>query len=200
MVCLLHNTLIGGKGIQGLQGKIGRQGCIGINGILGPIGITGQQGYIGNPGPQGVIGPQGIQGDTGAFGTIGIQGEKGGILSYAEYYSMITTESDLVGNDIVSFLNENISKDITMDNSIFTLPNIGFYEIFYNITGKGQLSLNYNGNSILDVDNVEDSQISNIILFKTETVNSLISLNVSNSGNFKISENSFLNFVIKQLS
>jgi hypothetical protein len=165
--------LTGAIGIQGLKGDsgaIGPQGSIGFTGSTGSNGIQGLKGDSGAIGPQGSIGltgltgatgTQGIKGDSGATGAQGLIGVTGTILQFAMFYGLTAGTGNSIGTDYaatvavkttvgtgrVTFPRNGPATGITrLDNTSFTLPSIGTYEIIFhvNTTEPGQLQLELN--------------------------------------------------------
>ncbi len=160
----------GPMGAQGPAGEIGPQGPIGLTGPAGPqgpAGPRGETGATGAQGPQGAIGPIGPQGPmgqagaTGATGAQGPQGETGpqgprglpgGVLSYADFYSLMPTDNPEViapGEDVAfplngTIANTNIGRTSDTD---FLLNANGTYLVMWNasITEAAQLVLTLNG-------------------------------------------------------
>ena len=138
----------GPQGFQGIQGPQGDQGAQGSQGIQGPQGDQGSQGFQGVQGPQGDQGSQGNQGDQGAQGFQGSQGVQGGILNFADFYALMPPNNAApvaVGSDVEFPQNGPTSGTgiVRTGSSTFNLPNIGIYQILFqvSVTEAGQLVL-----------------------------------------------------------
>lgn len=140
----------GPQGPVGPQGPTGEQGPVGPQGPQGPIGPAGPQGATGPQGLTGATGPQGPQGLTGATGPEGPQGIPGGVISYADFYALVSDDTAVAPGADVSFpLNGAIANtDIgRVSNTSFLLAETGTYLITYqaSVTEAGQLVLTLNG-------------------------------------------------------
>ena len=184
---------IGIKGSQGLTGTQGPIGLTGTQGLIGPIGLTGTQGPIGLTGTQGLIGLTGTQGPIGLTGETGTQGLTGPIGSielkgfvYADFFALMPDDNSLTiaPGSSVSFPQNGPSNGIIsrINGDQFNLPNIGIYEVNF------QVSITEPGQLVIVLNSVEDStsvvgratgtsQIIGISLIQTFFINSILSIN-----------------------
>ncbi len=145
----------GPQGPVGETGPAGPQGPIGETGPAGPQGPIGETGPAGPQGPIGEIGPAGPQGPVGETGPAGPQGIPGGVLNFADFYALMPPDNAATvapGTDVSFPQNGPISStDITrLDDSSFSLAEIGTYQIFFNVPvdESGQLILTLNGEDL----------------------------------------------------
>ena len=175
----------GDNGPQGIPGPKGDNGPQGIPGPKGDTGPQGNQGIKGDNGPQGIPGPKGA--DSTVQGPIGIQGIPGviGVINVSNFYALIPSEEDepIAGGEAVHFpINGPTNNIITrLTSSTFNLPNIGIYEITFqvSVTAAGQL--------IVVINSIElpytvvgratgTTQIIGNCLIKTTIPNSILSI------------------------
>ena len=154
-----------------------------MTGPQGPIGVTGPQGLTGATGSQG---PSGL---TGATGATGLQGPTG-LKAFGYFYALMPGDNaaTVAPGAALDFPRNGATNGISRSGSsfsIFILPAIGTYEIFW------QVSISEAGQLVLGLDSgsgaVEQpysvagraaltSQITNHVLLMTTTVNSLLTV------------------------
>jgi hypothetical protein len=172
-------------GVNQSTGSIGPQGPIGLTGLTGDIGTQGPIGLTGLTGFTGPIGLTGLTGDIGTQGPIGLTGP-GATINFSDFYALIPGDNYVtiaIGSPILFPQNGPSNGIITrVNNRQFTLPNIGTYEINYqvSITEPGQLVIVLNG-----VENASSivgragrtCQIIGMSLVQTSSINSILSIN-----------------------
>jgi hypothetical protein len=158
----------GQDGAIGLPGLHGTNGVDGVNGIDGQDGMDGQDGAIGLPGlngTNGVDGVNGIDGQDGMNGQDGIDGQDGAanaISEFGMFYGLTAGVGNLLGTDYaatiavktvpgsgrISFPRNGPTVGVVrIDNTSFTLPSMGTYEIYFSVhtTEMGQMQLELDG-------------------------------------------------------
>lgn len=158
----------------------------GIRGPPGPIGPPGTQGPPGDS--TGTIGNTGPPGPQGLIGTIGNTGPPGvsGIINFSNFFGLMPGDNaaTVAAGIPVSFPQDGVTNGvITRINSTqFNLPNIGVYDIFF------QVSFTEPGQLVIVLNNIQDlttvvgratgtSQIIGMTLIKTTSINSILSIN-----------------------
>jgi len=162
----------------------------------GPQGPRGCPGPTGPQGPQGVQGPQGIQGPTGPLGPTGSTGPAN-VLSYGDFFALMPGDNSatVAPGTAVQFPQNGPSGGgvLRTGPSTFILPNIGTYQIFFevSVSEAGQLILrssNDGGITFGDLPNTVvgratgTSEIVGMSLLATTVVNTQISVD-NPSGN-----------------
>jgi hypothetical protein len=186
-------VLKSGVGAQGPPGEsiVGPQGEQGVPGesIIGPPGesITGPPGKDGESitGPPGesIVGPKGDS-IIGPQGPPGKDGE-GIVKCFADFYTLTPNDSKItvsIGGRVEFPQTGPVIGITRINSSQFNLPNIGIYEVLFqvSITEPGQLVIVVNG-----VENLSSvvgratgtSQIVGMSLIKTSAINTIISIN-----------------------
>jgi hypothetical protein len=186
----------GSLGPQGSQGPQGPQGSQGSQGLQGPQGSQGSQGL---PGPQGSQGSQGPQGPQGPQGSQGSQGSQG-IITSAQYVQLGSQPATVAAGQPFTYTTAvlttpNISASTAVFNppfsasgTIFTLTNIGRYEINYQMTypTDGGVVL-YLGSTIPTmlplpytmIGKSPDGAVSGSVIIETTTTGSFLSVNAA---------------------
>ena len=130
--------------------------CICPPGPPGPPGLPGSDGIVGPPGPQGLPGSTGATGPAGPIGLLdfamfyGLTAGTGnaGPTDYAATVAVRTA----AGTGRVPFPRDGATTAdiVRVDASSFTLPDIGTYEVSFQVhtTEPGQLQLELNGASL----------------------------------------------------
>jgi hypothetical protein len=188
---------VGPTGSTGSVGPIGSTGSVGPTGSTGSIGLTGATGSIGLTGATGSIGLTGATGSVGLTGATGSVGPTGHapILNYSDFYALMPGDNSatVAPGGEVSFPQTGSTNSVItrVDDSKFTLPNIGTYHISFtvSVTEAGQLGIGlYNGFSfnMLPMSVVGratgTSQIAGVCLVTTTSINRIISV-INPAGN-----------------
>ena len=175
-------------------------------------GDTGPQG---NQGDTGLQGPIGNQGATGPQGPQGVPGQRS-IINYAEFFSLMPPDNaaPIAVGDFCHFAQNGINSGVISRASLssFILPNIGIYEIMFNVcvAEAGQLVIDLNGNElpntvfgratgttqIIGISLIETTSINSIVAIKNPLGNSTALTVVPLSGGTK---SNVCNIIIKQL-
>jgi hypothetical protein len=150
-----------------------KQGPIGPQGPPGTTGLTGLTGLTGPPGITGPIGPAGATGATG-------------IINFSDFYALMPSDNSatVAIGAAVLFPNNGPTNGIIarINDKEFNLPNIGVYEINF------QVSVTEAGQLIIVLNNIENatsvvgratgtSQIVGMSLIQTFSINSILSIN-----------------------
>lgn len=126
-------------GLTGTIGPVGETGLIGLTGVTGLTGLTGLTGAIGVTGPIGLTGPIGI---TGLTGPVGATGPAGTVLS-AQYVQLGAQPATVAAGQPFTYTETVLSTPGITSNTavfsppfaasgtVFTLANVGRYEIIY---------------------------------------------------------------------
>jgi len=130
-------------------GPAGPKGATGATGPAGPKGATGLTGSTGATGPAGPTGAAGATGPTGPTGATGPIGPSGN-LGYADFYALQGADNPgtIAAGSPVLFprtgsTSSYITRSVGTPNSSFVLPDIGTYEVMFqvSVTEAGQLVL-----------------------------------------------------------
>jgi len=190
----------GATGTPGVIGQTGPTGYTGAAGLTGGIGVTGA---TGTPGTIGITGPAGATGATGTPGTIGPTGPTGpagvATLSSALYAQLgaqtgvgagqpFTYTTTILSTSSVTSTTAVFDKPFTTSGTIFTLANIGRYEINYQMAypTDGGVVL-YLGSTIPTmavlpytmIGKTPDGAVMGNVIIETTTTNSFLSVNAA---------------------
>lgn len=179
----------GALGSQGNTGNTGITGNIGTSGTTGGTGSNGTTGSIGNTGEMGSAGNTGSTGSTGNTGSTGSTGSTGAtgsiINNYAEFYALMPGDNAAtiaVGAAVLFPVDGESDGVITSTtDSEFNLPDIGTYQVFFqvSVSEAGQLVLGLNG---IEISRTKvgratgTSQIVGMSLIKTISTNSKLTV------------------------
>ncbi|WP_180237546.1 collagen-like repeat preface domain-containing protein [Bacillus thuringiensis] len=154
----------------------------------GPTGATGPTGPTGATGSTGATGPTGDTGSTGATGpTGGIVNSVGAYLFGSAYTLAISGAAVFNSGILTNYGIENIS--LSGDQSVITIPEIGIYQIAYNLRGDVaggteyvSMSVRLNGSILTgsqargSVATNEINPANNVILVNILTANSTLEI------------------------
>ena len=190
----------GASGNPGLPGETGATGpcCTGPTGATGDIGPSGIPGDIGPAGETGATGPTGpcctgptgATGDIGPIGPTGIIGPTGGegvvvAGEFADFFALMPGDNaDTVApGTAVDFPQDgpNSGDFGRATASEFILPDIGTYQVFFEVTvdeaGQLQLALGGVGLAYTVVGrSVGATQIVGKFIVETTVINSILSV------------------------
>ena len=192
----------GSTGLSGATGSTGAQGIQGVIGTTGSIGATGDTGIAGTTGATGSTGAQGIQGvigTTGATGSIGATGATG-VISSAQYVRLgsqpatvgpgqpFTYTTTILSTLGITANTAVFNPPFTTSGTVFTLANIGRYEVDYQMTypTDGGIVL-YLGSSIATmlplpytmIGKSPNGAVYGSVIIETTTPNSFLSVNAA---------------------
>lgn len=187
---------VGPQGPQGEPGPTGPQGTTGPAGPTGPQGPIGDTGPAGPQGPQGLTGPQGPAGATGPQGPAGLQGPAGpagpqgipgGLLSFGDFYALVTPDNPdpiPAGADVSFPRTGTVSPTgITrISDTAFSLESPGTYLVQFQASaaGPGQLELTLNGAeltyTVVGSASTTGSQLVGIALVTTAAENAVLTV------------------------
>ena len=124
---------------------------------------------------RGKIGRRGYTGPAGPMGPTGI-------IHFSDFYALMPPDNSstiAIGGDI-EFPNTGVSNGIiTLINSTsFNLPNIGIYEVLFQVSVNeaAQLGLTLNGLVLQDTVVTGTNQVIGLSLIKTTVVNSILTV------------------------
>ena len=194
---------IGATGSTGLTGDVGATGSIGFTGVAGEAGSIGATGAIGDIGATGSTGEAGSVGATGPIGATGPSGAAGatgaagasGVVSSALYAQLGAQPGSVAAGQAFTYTETIIGTPgiiaITTappGGTIFTLVNIGTYEVNYQMTypADGGIIL-YLGATIPEmlplpytmIGKTNDGMVRGSIIVQTTTANSFLSVNAA---------------------
>ena len=194
--------LTGATGTIGLTGERGWGGGTGATGLTGEIGITGATGTIGLTGITGDIGITGATGLTGATGTIGLTGPAGaaGLVLSAQYVQIgsqpatvgagqpFTYTTTILSTPGITAETAVFNPPFTTSGTVFTLANIGKYEVNYTMSypTDGGVVL-YVGSTIPTmvplpytiIGKTPAGAVSGSVIVETTSTNSFLSVNAA---------------------
>ena len=188
---------IGATGLTGTTGAAGGTGATGLTGTTGSTGATGGAGAAGGTGPTGLTGPAGVTGATGAAGSAGATGATGVIVS-AQYSQLGAQPGSVAATQPFTYTTTDLSTaSITSatgvfapfaTGTIFTLANIGRYEISYQMSypTDGGVVL-YTGATIAAmvplpytmIGKSPNGAVQGSVIIETTTTNSFVSVNAA---------------------
>lgn len=177
----------------GATGNTGATGSAGVTGATGPCctGVTGASGATGRTGATGSAGATGATGSAGATGASGATGATGaagtGLLTtFGNFYALMppNNSATVAVGAAVQFPNNGPAIGVTRNGaspSQFVLPNIGIYEVTWQVSVNepGQLDLQLNGAELPQTvvgRATGTSQIVGSTLITTTTANSILSV------------------------
>lgn len=180
----------GGTGATGLTGAAGAAGTIGATGTTGTAGITGATGLTGVAGPTGATGTPGLTGATGAAGMVlsaqYVQlGSQPATVGAGQPFTYTTT---VLGTPGITSATGVFNPPFTTSGTIFTLANIGRYEVQYQMsyptdggvilylgtTIAGMVPLSYTMTG-----KTPDGMVSGSVIVETTSANSFLSVNAA---------------------
>lgn len=189
-------------GLTGTAGAVGTTGLTGLTGSAGITGATGTPGLIGTTGTTGGIGPTGATGLTGATGTPGLAGAAGaaGMVLLAQYVQLgsqpatvgagqpFTYTTAVLSTPGITAATAVFNPPFTTSGTIFTLANIGKYEVNYTMlyptdggvvlylgaTIPGMVPLPYTM-----IGKTPDGAVSGSVIIQTTNANSFLSVNAA---------------------
>lgn len=133
-----HEGATGATGPRGHKGKRGFQGATGPTGPVGATGVTGPTGARGSTGATGITGLRGATGATGPTGATGATGNPGGLLAFADFYSIVDAFTNPIngGEPVPLPLNDpatvfNIGRFASAPDTTFVLPTVGNYFVSF---------------------------------------------------------------------
>ncbi|EKD23794.1 MAG: peptidoglycan binding protein [uncultured bacterium] len=194
--------ITGATGTIGLTGAAGDIGITGATGLTGEIGITGATGTIGLTGITGDIGITGATGLTGATGTIGLTGPAGaaGLVLSAQYVQIgsqpatvgagqpFTYTTTILSTPGITAETAVFNPPFTTSGTVFTLANIGKYEVNYTMSypTDGGVVL-YVGSTIPTmvplpytiIGKTPAGAVSGSVIVETTSTNSFLSVNAA---------------------
>ncbi|MCX5922184.1 MAG: collagen-like protein [Candidatus Dependentiae bacterium] len=171
----------------GLVGSTGATGpcCTGATGPVGPSGgVTGATGETGATGPAGATGAAGATGQAGATGAAGT----GFLTTFGNFFALMPGDNSatVAAGSAVQFPQDGPISGVTRTSaSQFNLPNIGTYEVTWqvSVTEAGQLVLGLDsGAGVLELAQTVvgratgTSQIVGSTLITTTVINSVLSV------------------------
>ena len=178
--CKRHECRRARDGRDGRDGTPGLPGCDGEDGEDGCDGEDGEDGEDGRDGRDGSQGPPGSQGSPGESGSPGIDA----VVCFSNFYTIVTTGPPvhIVAGSSIIFDTDGPSNGIItrVNTTQFNLPNIGTYEIYFevNINGTPDSVVVINGTEIAYTNtNTQSGEIVRTFLIVTTTINSIISIN-----------------------
>lgn len=209
--CCCVKCVQGPQGMIGPQGATGPTGNTGYTGYTGPTGPTGNTGYTGPTGNTGYTGPTGPTGNTGYTGPTGNTGYTGmtgftgaggavdlsaiGPAQFVQYGSQpatvgagqpFTYTTQIIGNANITFTTMVFNPPFTTSGTVFTLGNIGYYEVNYQMTypTPGGVVL-YLGSTIATmlplaytmIGNTSTGYVGGSVIIQTTTAFSFVSVN-----------------------
>lgn len=184
----------GFTGATGKMGVMGRTGATGMNGINGVIGATGKTGAIGATGFTGTTGSTGFTGSTGSTGSgstgkTGATGPAGAPSAFSDFYGLMPGDNAAtiaVGAAVLFPQNGKTSGSIVRTSSSqIKLPNIGMYQVFFqvSVTEPGQLVLGLDsGAGVVEIAQsvvgraTGTSQIIGMTIIETTVVDSILTV------------------------
>lgn len=151
---------VGSAGATGVAGAVGVAGATGDTGVTGATGLTGNTGSAGAAGSAGAVGATGAVGGVGATGGTGTAGATGatgatgtagatgatGVISSAQYFQPgaqpatvgagqpFTYSTTVLSTSVITSSTAVFNPPFTTSGTVFTLVNIGRYEIDYQMT------------------------------------------------------------------
>lgn len=171
---------------HGKRGPRGHEGKKGPRGHRGKKGECGPQGQPGSQGKSGFHGKRGLSGERGHHGS---RGHTGPSLEISDFYALMPSNNDntiLPGHPVFFPLTgETTGNIVRADDSSFIVPDIGLYEIQFqvSVTEPGQLVValsDDNGSTYSEIASTvvgrgaETSQIVGMCLVRTSVANSRI--------------------------
>jgi collagen type VII alpha len=189
----------GAVGSVGATGSIGATGSVGANGSNGSTGAAGTNGATGSAGTNGSTGATGAAGATGPAGATGATGPAGTIASalYVQLGSQpatigpgqpFTYSTTILSTPGITASTAVFNPPFTANGTIFTLANIGRYEIHYQMTypTDGGVVL-YFGSAVATmaplaytmIGKTPDSAVSGSVIIQTTSTNSFVSVNAA---------------------
>jgi hypothetical protein len=182
-------TLISQQGAAGTTGSTGSVGPTGPTGGTGPSGPAGAGGTAGATGAVGPAGSQGATGATGAAGSAGAQGAlgatgAGAVLAFADFYALMPSDNSATiapGTNVLFPQTAAASGIARITTSTFNLPNIGTYQVMFqvSVTEPGQLAITLNSTQLAYTvvgRATGTSQLVGMSLVATTSVNSVLGI------------------------
>lgn len=176
----------GTTGDTGLTGDIGVTGATGTQGAIGITGLTGETGATGTPGAIGPIGPEGPAGvatlASAQYAQLGAQPATIGASQPFTYTTTVLSTPSITSNTAV------FNPPFTTSGTIFTLANIGRYELNYQMVypSDGGVVL-YLGSTIpamlplpyTMIGKAPNGAVIGNVIIETTTANSFLSVNAA---------------------
>ncbi|MFA5870842.1 MAG: peptidoglycan-binding protein [Candidatus Paceibacterota bacterium] len=190
----------GSMGATGATGGIGNTGATGSAGIAGAMGIAGATGSIGNTGATGSVGSTGASGNIGPTGPTGLTGSTGptgpaGMTFSAQYVQLGSQPGSIAASQPFTYTTAILTTpgitSVTTappGGTVFTLANIGRYEINYQMTYPtdggivvyfGQTVPSMLPLSYTMIGKSPDGAVSGSVIIETTTTNSFVSINAA---------------------
>ena len=191
--------MTGATGAAGISGETGATGATGATGTVGERGSKGSTGLSGATGSTGAQGIQGVIGTTGATGSIGATGATG-VISSAQYVRLgsqpatvgpgqpFTYTTTILSTLGITANTAVFNPPFTTSGTVFTLANIGRYEVDYQMTypTDGGIVL-YLGSSIATmlplpytmIGKSPNGAVYGSVIIETTTPNSFLSVNAA---------------------